>query len=113
MSLKDLTEREKEIILECLKASINGPFFPESEFHTIFGVYPKEVKEVISNWPNVDEDEIAVRLSINNAMNNLLGYPDNCGKYWSEFITVSKKEIGRIFVKWKGNKVSNYFIGLM
>lgn len=113
MSLNDLTDREEGIILACLKASINGPFFPESEFHPIFGVYPKEIEEIISNWPNVDEDKIEVRLAINNALNNLLSYPHKCEKYWPEFIPVSKKEIDRIFIKWKGKKVSNYFEGLM
>ena len=107
MPLDDLSQREKEIILECLRASVHGPFFPESEFHIIFGVDPDEVEKVISIWPNVNEDEIPVRLSINNSMNNLLGYPHNCGNHWSNFISVTKKELLRIFYKWKGKKFTD------
>ena len=107
MPLNDMTEREKEIVLECLKASVYGPFFSESECHIIFGVDPDGVEEVISSWPNVDESEIPARLAINNAMNNLLGYPHRCGKYRSKFISVSEKEITRIFYEWKCKKGTN------
>lgn len=44
MPLNDLTEDELEVVVECLRASVNGPFFAMWEFHTLFG-------SNIRRWP--------------------------------------------------------------
>jgi hypothetical protein len=52
--------------------------FPDWEFGTIFGIERGEVKEVLNAWPDVTEEDEVVSLVLNNAMNNLLGYPHGC-----------------------------------
>src|SRR5712691_11317146 len=37
-SLANLDEKEREVVQECLRATVEGPFFPDWEFETIFGL---------------------------------------------------------------------------
>ena len=112
MPLTDLTPAEKEIVYQCLKASCDGPFFPECEFHTIFGIQRDELREVINEWPDVDDGGGSAFLAINNSLNNLLGYPHNCEHVWNEYIGVSSEEVSNVFNKWKQSDNRSYFNGL-
>jgi hypothetical protein len=88
---------------QCLEATVNGPFFPEWEFGTIFGLERNEVRQVLLSWPDLDETDESVVRAINNSFNNLLGYPaKNKQELWSKFISVGGMELARIFDKWKG-----------
>lgn len=112
MSLDDLTVAEREIVHECLKASVEGPFFSDWEFHALFGIERGEVKQVLKSWPNVTEEDEVVSLALNNAMNNLIGYPHGCEGIWNEYISVPSEEVARIFQKWRGERVSDYLDGI-
>ena len=113
MSLEQLSENERQIVLECLRAAYEGPFFPDEEFHTIFGLYRAEIGEVISSWPDIDESQLNVKLAINNAMNNLLGYPHRRQDVWAEYISVTAEEVYRVFSKWRGESDGRYFDRMM
>lgn len=103
MALSNLDDKEREVVRECLRAAVDGPFFPEWEFQTIFGLEREEVKEVLLAWPELDESDESVVMAINNCFNNLLGYPaKNKYENWPDFISVSHMELARIFDKWKG-----------
>src|SRR5512133_4344993 len=67
-SLANLDKRERHIVGECLRAAVKGPFFPDWEFETIFGLEREEVGQVLSSWPNVNETEDSVVRAINNSM---------------------------------------------
>jgi hypothetical protein len=101
MVLDELTVAEREVVRECLKASVEGPFFPDWEFGVLFGVERERARKVLKAWPNVSEEEEVVSLVLNNAMNNLLGYPHECENVWHEHISVSPSEVARIFKKWR------------
>jgi hypothetical protein len=73
--LASLTEREKGVISECLRAASDGPFFPESEFHTLFGLQRAQVRDIAAAAPHIDDSQEDVALAINNALANLLSYP--------------------------------------
>ena len=78
-----LDDDDLEVIAGCLAATVNGPFFPEWEFHTLFGLVRSEVAEVAAAWPSLPRltpdwcasPEAFQRKAVNNAVNNLLGYP--------------------------------------
>lgn len=106
MPLADLDQSEKEVVRQCLRAAADGPFFPEWEFRTIFGLKRNDLKNILDSWPEVDDSEESVMLAINNSLNNLLGYPWREEDHeWSKFISVSKEEVGRVFCKWRGERV--------
>ena len=118
MPFNDLTEEEKSIVRECLVASLEGPFFPDWEFHTIFGITREELKKVISAWPNIDLKNKAVDLAIHNSLNNLIGYPHGKENEWSKYISKSLNDIKAIQNKLIGkerannNEGKNYFENL-
>jgi len=102
VSLADLSDAERRIVQECLRATVEGSFFPDWEFHALFGLERGEVRRILSLWPRVDEADESVVIAINNSFNNLLGYPARNGdEEWPKFISVAREEVARIFDKWK------------
>lgn len=92
-----LTEKEKDTIKECLEATVNGPFFDEWEFQTLFGINRSQVNDVLSKWPKLDlenEDDYYV---IRQSLAQLIGYPHRKEKKWSEFISKSPSEVRILF----------------
>jgi hypothetical protein len=111
MPLADLTPEEREVVKGCLRAAVEGPFFPEWEFSTLFGLKRDEVKVILASWPDLDDSDESVSCAINSSFNNLLGYPHRCEDIWPQFIPVTEQELARIYSKWKGRIVRNYFDG--
>lgn len=112
MALADLSDVERKIVRECLHAAANGPFFPDWEFSTLFGLERSEVAEFANHWPNIDESDEKICAAINNAMNNLLGYPIDREGEWSSFISVEPKELMIVLGKLRGALPLDYFDGL-
>jgi hypothetical protein len=99
-TLSQLDERERQIMFECLRAAVNGPFFPEWEVHTLFGLERQEVKQVAEMCPNIDDSNEQVNLAIHNSIGNLLGYPHGEENTWQKFISASPEEVEKVFQKW-------------
>lgn len=90
-----------DVILESLAAAAFGPFFPESDFHIIFGLTRDELKDLANKCNNVSSQDDQYTLAIKKSINNLLGYPHDCEKIWGEYISVTPTELERIYQKWK------------
>jgi hypothetical protein len=101
MSLQALNNKEKRVVFECLRAAVDGPFFPDAEFHTLFGLHRHEVAEIVAAIPGIDDSDERVSLAINNAMANLLGYPHGKTAAWRQFVSVSESEVSRVFDRWR------------
>lgn len=99
--LANLSTQEQQVIFECLKAAAKGPFFPDWEFHLLFGIERLTLSDILAKWPDVDESSEDTVLAINNAMGNLIGYPQGEIDQWSKYISVSPEEVLRILKKWK------------
>jgi len=95
----ELTEREKQIIGECLDALVNGSFIPDWEFSILCGQKRDEVAQLASIYPN-EEDSKDMKYAINNAMNNLTGYPHRKDEELARRVSVSRDEISAIYAKW-------------
>lgn len=96
MLLADMNECERDVIRQCLRATVEGPFFPEWEFITLFGLERTKVEQILESWPPPNESAEDVQLAIKNSLRNLLGYPHRCEDEWSKFIFVSVDEVRRI-----------------
>jgi hypothetical protein len=107
MSATNLTEDEQKIVGACLRAAVAGPFFPEWEFSTLFGLSRSEVRDVSDRYPDVDQDDDTEMgnddswLAINNAFSNILSYPHGQEAVWSEWISVPASEVERVYKKWR------------
>jgi ribosomal protein S14 len=113
MPLRDLSPDERETVRTCVRAAAEGPFFPDEEFQTIFGLSREQVREVAERWSVNDESDEAARLAINNALNNLLGYPHGCEQEWPRYVPVSEAEVARLLRKYRGDQSGSYFDNLM
>jgi hypothetical protein len=101
VSLNDLTAEEREIVRRSLVAAAKGPYFPEWEFQTLFGVTRAEVSDVLRAWPVVDESHDVVRLSINNALGNLFGYPHGRTEQLERELDATVARLEEVFTKWR------------
>jgi hypothetical protein len=122
-----LDNQELDIIGQCLRAVAYGPFLvdrnaddPRWEFHPLMGLTPKVFVAIADRWPNVELGDKDVQLAINNAMNNLLGYPHRCEPAWPQYISVPPAEVARVLDKWRrakaqtdGQSSSGYFNRMM
>ena len=112
MSLADLNQKERGVVSECLRAALEGTFFPDWEFSTLFGLTRDEVRRVLSSWPHPDEDDENVVRAIDNSMNNLLRYPHRSDrKTWFDFISVDPSELAEILAKWKRKSPHDPYTG--
>ena len=93
-----LSKREKKIVMDCLQAAADGPFFPDWEFSTLIGASRDEVRST-AKWlqQNVTADDDS-RI-ITNTLNNLLGYPHDEFERWHEHFDFSKQDLLAILTK--------------
>ena len=93
-----LTKIENKIVLDCLHAAADGPFFPNWEFSTLIGVNRDEVRETAKrlqqNATAGDDSWI-----ITNTLNNLSGYPHDEFERWHEHFDFSKQDLHAILTK--------------
>lgn len=100
MSLERLKQSDKDVVYQCLLAALNGPFFPDWEFHTLFGVEREVLAEIIEIWPRIDRSE-DTNLAITNSMGNLIGYPHGKEKEWGKYVSASPDEVLATLKRWR------------
>src|SRR5215472_14498052 len=96
MDLDHLSDADKALVGQVLRAAVDGPFFPEWEFHTLFGLTRGEVRAIADTWPSVDRTGPDVAHGVNNSLNNLLGYPHGQDGVWSQWISVGRSQIAEL-----------------
>ncbi len=99
-ALEQLNADDKAVLGECLHAAAAGPFFPDWEFHTLFGLERHEVARIADRWPNVADDDNA-DTAVNNACNMLWGYPHRKRVEWPKYISAPPEEVRRILSLWR------------
>jgi hypothetical protein len=71
--LEALSNDERDIVRRAMIAAADGEFFPEWEFHTLFGVTRIELRDAIARFPALDGE--ADFCSVNNSLLWLVAYP--------------------------------------
>jgi len=87
---------------EALAAAASGPFFPDWEFDTLFGMSRAELSALvgtISHSPPTSQQLIAV----GNAVNNLLSYPHGQEAQWSLWLTCTSGELESAYANWRAS----------
>ena len=103
MSLDRLSPNDIEVVRQCLSAAVDGPFFPEWEFHTLMGLTRERVAATAAEWPECTDEE-SRDVAVSNVLNNLLGYPHNERAAWNTYITVSQDEVAGVLARWRGEE---------
>jgi hypothetical protein len=102
MPLSRLSEADRQVVFESLRAAAVGPFFDDVEFHTLFGLDRKELMEIVSRIPNIDDADPHIELAINNSLINLLGYPIGVkGSSREDWILPSASELEQAYGRWR------------
>ncbi len=95
-----LGRHDRELVGKCLFACVEGPFFPDEEFQTLFGLTREEVGAVLAAWPDVDLLDAVVSLAVGNAINNLQGYPHGLGDELRLQFDVDDVALDRLAILW-------------
>jgi PAS domain-containing protein len=83
---------DRNVVKACLRAAVDGPFFPDWEFPTLFGLEREEVRQILASWPE-GADADTQFIAVNNALGQLLGYPHGREDAWDDFIPVSREQL--------------------
>jgi hypothetical protein len=108
MDLRHMSDADKALVGQALRAAANGPFFPDWEFHTLFGLTRSQVRAVADAWPNVELKSADVVLAVNNSLNNLLGYPHGQDSVWSEWISGERQELDLLLSRVRSAAAEGY-----
>lgn len=109
MGLEHLSDSDKTTLGQALRAAADGPFFPEWEFHTLFGLTRTEVRALADAWPTIDLTNPNIELAASTALNNLLGYPHGQDSAWFQWISVERRELDELLGRLQGSGNKSYF----
>jgi hypothetical protein len=109
MDFEKLSETDKAVIGQALRAAADGPFFPDWEFHTLFGLERSDVRATADAWPVASPSAEKLAIAVNNALNNLLGYSHSKDAVWSQWITVDRKQLNELFKRLRGGPDGRFF----
>ena len=114
MPLCDLTPAQKAIVHQAMRlCAERADLFPDWEFQTIFGVTRPQMAQLVAQWPDLDDQtEGPARWAVNNAMNNLLGYPHKHHDDWDSHFPFGARDLFETFCAWRGDRPGSYFDGL-
>ncbi|MGH4034095.1 hypothetical protein ACQB60_34795 [Actinomycetota bacterium Odt1-20B] len=84
------------------RGPVNGPFFPDWEFHTLMGFTRDEIAVIAVSWP-ASSDSGERDDAVNNVLNMLLGYPHGYDSRWHEYSAATLAQIARTFASWRGD----------
>jgi|SRR5271154_1565580 len=109
MDFRSLADAEKAIVGQALRAAADGPFFPDWEFHALFGLERSDVRAIADTWPEAAASSAKISLAVNNSMNNLLGYPHGEDAVWSQWISVDRQQLDELFSRLRDSDKERYF----
>jgi hypothetical protein len=109
MDLDSLSDVDKAILGQALRAAADGPFFPDWEFHTLFGLERRKVRAIADAWPEPTASSDDVETAVNNSLNNLLGYPHQQDAVWSQWVSVDRHQLNKLFNRLRGLRDESYF----
>jgi hypothetical protein len=113
MNFEQLSESDKIAIGQALRAAADGPFFPDWEFQTLFGLQRSEVRAIADAWPQPTASAENVTIAVNNSLNNLLGYPHSMEAEWAKWISVEPEHLNELFNRLRRGGDERFFHRVM
>ena len=101
-----LDAADLEHIRECLSFVLHSDQL-EGEFSTRLGVHEAEVSQILTAWPSLDLGDLAVRLAVNNALNEVCNGLDISSADWATSFSCSRDEMRQVFGRYKGASKKN------
>src|SRR6266478_180229 len=110
MVIERLSSDDQESILQCMRAIADGPYVENWEIHTRLGITRETLKQVISLWPDIEDDpgdreNCSVGfLAINNCMNEVCNGIRIPQEEWGDWFTRARSEVADSYRKWLGRR---------
>jgi hypothetical protein len=101
MHLERLSKSESRVVGEILRAAADGPFFPDWEFQTLFGLNREQVRKIARDWPLPIAPPDEVIVAVNNSFNWMLSYPHRKHDQWSDWISVDQTAAEELFARMR------------
>lgn len=99
MALLELSDEEITIVGQCLRAAVEGPFFPDWEFQTLIGFSRDQVQQLAMRWPSRGADDGDTANAVIGVLNNLVGYPHGEESAWGSFISAGPAVVSSVLEK--------------
>lgn len=100
-----LSDDQQALVGLCLRAVVDGPYISDDgEFQTVMGVTRAQTAAVAAAWPDPTGAPYTF-VAVNNALNNLLGYPH---KHWpelSEYLGADSGPVVAALARWRGRNL--------
>lgn len=93
MTALELDTDTLRITKDCLRAVVEGPFFPDWEFQTLIGVDRDTVRVVMEAWPVRTVEPEAFVCAVMNSLTWLVFYPHGQTEAWDRYISVGPDEV--------------------
>ena len=102
MALRELTQKEQDLVLQSLRMIEHCHEIQDREFHTRLGITRPALRRVISQWPEIDNgmqgsDEF---LAINNCMNEVCNGIRLTPQEWAVWFTESRDVVRQAYENW-------------
>ena len=97
-----MTAADEELIAKCLKAAVDGPYLSDDdEFEAIMGIDRAQARATLEAWPEPAAHG-QTDLVVNNALNNLLGYPHKQWRALSRELGAGEDDVAHALMRWRG-----------
>ncbi|MDX1429185.1 MAG: hypothetical protein R3282_02805 [Rhodothermales bacterium] len=96
---EDFTEFELHTVQRCMIATADGPFFPDWEFETLFGVTREKLRQAAIAWPSA-ETVCAARVTLN----QLTGYPHGLESVLQQDVGATPDDLVRLLNRFSSNE---------
>jgi len=103
MTILDIKEADKTVILEALRMIVEAPNIrQDDDLEITTGFNWNQYQSVFKNWEKVDESHGGIAATIHGAL-LYFSEPDNMADrdLWEKFISVSEAEIKNVFDRWR------------
>lgn len=101
MSPAGLIDSDRDLIRRLLTACVDGPFFEECEYHTLFGMTRPAFREATRRWTESGTIDPEVELAVQNALGNLLGYPQGMDRKLEMDLGASRQQLDELLSRWR------------
>jgi hypothetical protein len=105
-----LSTGEKQAIREAIIAVLISPAISPDECHDRYGVPFQRIKDALRKWPDFDESDEDIRLSIHGCLNEVCygivfgddpDVPGMTEAEWPKWFSVSREDMRLIFQRWR------------
>src|SRR5688572_25225050 len=99
MDSLSLSERERNIVANSLRAAADGAFFPDWEFETLIGATRSKIRSEADAWRSSTDGSPQMTDLALSVISNLLGYPHDLQGDLEAAIGANSKELDALMRK--------------